>query len=529
MYSRPRQTAHRLATLLLGLASRFAAADDLFTKELLAVDVYYASSVATADLDGDGDLDAAFAAQHAHEIGWVSNDDGIFEAMTVRDISRASGLSRVACADVDGDGLADVVAAATNDDTLYFHRNRGDGTFEQRTISSAAKGPRAIALADVDGDGDLDVVVATGWMYAAGTVPADLPYASGVWYGDLDWYENDGTGFRDEAQTTVHAVGAGGGSIGLMKAVSVGDMDGDGAVDILAYDSKEEGPSWWRNPGAGVGVWDQKVVVANSDNAYSTNGLSESWYPSTVGAHDFNGDGLLDVEFVVWRSGMLLAYVHQGDGTFAEQQVYSNTDTRCSCASAGDFDGDGDLDLVAGYEIGSLSHSNPQGDWLEWFPQIGVTELKWDAPIRMGEADLPSALAVADVDGDGDLDVVSSSKDDDTIALWRNMRLAATRKPTPAPSSGSGGGNDADADGASVGVIVGLCVAGAVVLVGAAALVAWFRKNGGDAKSVRAAAYPSSAPTAVAMPAAAPRPGAPPKPPRKDLMAPNTAQEDSQV
>ena len=52
------------------------------------------------------------AAQHAHEIGWVSNDDGIFEAMTVRDISRASGLSRVACADVDGDGLADVVAAA---------------------------------------------------------------------------------------------------------------------------------------------------------------------------------------------------------------------------------------------------------------------------------------------------------------------------------------------------------------------------------------------------------------------------------
>ena len=528
MYSRPRQTAHRLATLLLGLASRFAAADDLFTKELLAVDVYYASSVATADLDGDGDLDAAFAAQHAHEIGWVSNDDGIFEAMTVRDISRASGLSRVACADVDGDGLADVVAAATNDDTLYFHRNRGDGTFEQRTISSAAKGPRAIALADVDGDGDLDVVVATGWMYSSGGAAPSPPYVSDVWYGDLDWYENDGTGFRDEAQTTVHAVGAGGGSIGLMKAVSVGDMDGDGAVDILAYDSKEEGPSWWRNPGAGVGVWDQKVVVANSDNAYSTNGLSESWYPSTVGAHDFNGDGLLDVEFVVWRSGMILAYVNQGDGTYVEQLVYRNTDTRCSCASAGDFDGDGDLDLVAGYEIGSLSHSNPQGDWLEWFPQIGVTELKWDAPIRMGEADLPSALAVADVDGDGDLDVVSSSKDDDTIALWRNMRLAATRKPTPAPSSGSGGGNDADADGASVGVIVGLCVAGAV-LVGATAMFAWFRKNGGDAKSVRTAADPSPARTAVAMPAAAPRPGAPPKPPRKDLMAPNTAQEDSQV
>ena len=46
-----------------------------------------------------------------------------------------------------------------NGDAIYFHRNRGDGTFEQRTISSTVNGPRAIAFADVDGDGDLDLLV----------------------------------------------------------------------------------------------------------------------------------------------------------------------------------------------------------------------------------------------------------------------------------------------------------------------------------------------------------------------------------
>ena len=73
----------------------------------------------------------------------------------------------------------------------------------------------------------------------------------------------------------------------------------------------------------------------------------------------------------------------------------------------------------------------------------------------------------------------------------------------------------------------------AVVLVGATAMFAWFRKNGGDGKSERAAANPSPSFTAVAMPAAPPRPRdarrAPPKPPRTDLMAPKTPREDSTV
>ena len=118
---------------------------------------------------------------------------------------------------------------------------------------------------------------------------------------------------------------------------------------------------------------------------------------------DEDGDGLLDVQHVVWRSGMIIVFANQGGGTFEEHLVYSNTAVRCECASAGDFDGDGDSDVVAGYQTGS------EGG-IEWFEQLGATadsSMKFGIPLRMGEADNPSELAVADLDGDGSAEIIA--------------------------------------------------------------------------------------------------------------------------
>ena len=85
-------------------------------------------------------------AQHAHEIGWVSNDDGIFEAMTVRDISRASGLSRVACADVADDHYhrkyAPRFADACSPDVLARPPEAASCLPLCRTLLEAASSPR---------------------------------------------------------------------------------------------------------------------------------------------------------------------------------------------------------------------------------------------------------------------------------------------------------------------------------------------------------------------------------------------------
>ena len=297
------------------------------------------------------------------------------------------------------------------------------------------------------------------------------------------------------------------------KEVFDAQVDGDGKIDVVAYDPAHEGPSWWKNPGA-TGAWTDYVVLKESPVGYSP--PEDSWYPSTVKLFDFDGDGDLDIEFVVWRSGAVLVYENGGapeEHPWPEVVVARNTDTRMAYASAGDIDGDGYLDVVGALEEGG-THTII-GNWVEWYANTDGQITAWSAGQLMGEVDAPNALEVVDVDGDSDIDVLSTSGHDDTVALWRNTLQTATRKPTPGPDLGSDSSKDDDADdAATTGIVVG-CVLGAGAL-GVAAF-AWYRYSG-------AAGSPSleMQPQETKKPTHAPEPAmtkkqAPPKPPRRNI------------
>ena len=191
------------------------------------------SIIAFGDFDGDGDQDAlvgGFTSPRYYENTGTASAATFVERTGAANPFSASGLgtwSAPAFADLDNDGDLDVLVGTNTSQLLYFENTGSASTpvFVQRTgaadpFNGADSGYMAKpAFADVDGDGDLDVVV-------------------GDHYGEVRYFENTGT---VSAPAFVQRTGAAnpfsGIDVGYTSAPALGDLDGDGALDIIVGQS----------------------------------------------------------------------------------------------------------------------------------------------------------------------------------------------------------------------------------------------------------------------------------------------------
>jgi hypothetical protein len=124
-------------------------------------------SVAAADLDADGDQDLVSANLDGNNLTvFFQLSQGSFAGtpLTLGGFPTTSGPSSVATADIDGDGDQDLVSAngSGSNLTVFFQLSQGRFTTDPFTLGGIPTTgfPVSVASADIDGDGDQDLVSA---------------------------------------------------------------------------------------------------------------------------------------------------------------------------------------------------------------------------------------------------------------------------------------------------------------------------------------------------------------------------------
>tara|TARA_B100002003_G_scaffold178728_1_gene166656 strand:- start:184 stop:1689 length:1506 start_codon:yes stop_codon:yes gene_type:complete len=341
--------------------------------------------VLLGDVDGDGDLDALTSSddEEPNKI-WLNDGSGIFH-----DSGESLGIpkdryfaSEDPLGDLDGDGDLDVLVKARYDPNAVSNRieiwlNDGSGTFYDSGESFGdLEYSNSSVLGDLDGDGDLDAWVSSIQIVKVAGYNAYRHERTlqSVWL-------NDGSGtFTDSGQTFGES---------NTNDVALGDLDGDGDLDVFL--SHYEGPpnQVWINDGSG------SFTDGGQSLGYSGTLMSPI---ANVALGDFDGDGDLDAlvedTITMERGPIRKVWINDGSGSFTDSGQ-SITDIDSGMLMVGDLDGDGDLDVF-------VARQNPPSGNKIWLNDgHGVFT---DSEQSLGDSDT-FTVALGDLDGDGDLDV----------------------------------------------------------------------------------------------------------------------------
>ncbi len=235
--------------------------------------------VVCADFDGDGWPDIFVANDGQPNHLWINQHNGTFrEEAVARGIGfdgmgHAPANMGVGLGDVDGDGLFDIFVTHLTSETHTLWLQKPRGSFRDRTNPSGLVPPGSrgtgfgTVLADFDHDGALDVAVVNGRVARGKPTAEDVLGPHWSQYAERNQlFANDGTGrFRDIAAQNAPFCGA----AGVYRGLAVGDIDGDGAPDLLV--TTLAGPArLYRNvaPGRGHGLLVRAFDPALHRDAY---------------------------------------------------------------------------------------------------------------------------------------------------------------------------------------------------------------------------------------------------------------------
>ncbi|MBI5915186.1 MAG: CRTAC1 family protein [Bacteroidetes bacterium] len=325
-------------------------------------DRHWSMAAGAVDYDGDGDLDL-YLLNYGPNVFYQNNGDGTFRDATAETGLQGPGTLNgftkwsvgVVFWDYDRDGAVDMMVgnflafdpayqSPGNPDMMphpseyrgqpsIFYRQMPDGRFEDVTAQLGLYFPDSkcmgLTVFDSDGDGDMDILQGNDHQ------PNFL-------------FRNEGAGvFKETGIASGVAVNDDGAPTGSMHP-AIGDVDGDGLIDVLVTDL--EHGALYRNLGNGL----FEDITARSGLAAAFTGKG-GWAATLF---DYDNDGDLDIfsangaaEKLVEQYPLLLK--NNGKGQFmdagAEGGTYFQQKRSGRGAAVWDYDNDGDLDIIVSH------------------------------------------------------------------------------------------------------------------------------------------------------------------------------------
>ena len=404
----------------------------------------HSSGTALADIEGDGDLDLVLLATTGPNALFMNDGTGRFSeqgaGIGLDTVGR--GGTTVAMADVDGDGDLDLYTA-----NYKSYHLEDSVPPQQRSFSQMVR---------QTGPGRYEVVPELRREYKVVMRPDMGGLRLSMRAEPDAFYLNDGGRFTRVAMTSDRFRDAAGQPLAeeaesFTLAARFADLNGDRAPDLYVANDFEDLDQLWLNDGRGgfrLADWTAQRQVSNSAMGIDVGDVNGDGLPDLFAVDMLSNDSRRlktqmpthtalpkrpgDIETQLQHQRNTL-FVNRGDGTFAEVSMYAGVQASgwswATMFLDVDLDGWQDI-LITNGHLWDVMDADVQERLQNRLTGIQWQRLKWEYPAlplrnvafrnrgdltfedvserwRFGtEDDVSHALAAGDLDGDGDLDVV---------------------------------------------------------------------------------------------------------------------------
>jgi hypothetical protein len=374
-------------------------------------------SVVAGDLDGDGRPDLVSANRAGNNVTALRNtsSSGAPSFAADLDVSVGTGPKSVAVDDIDGDGKPDLAVANSNNNTsgpstvsiLRSTSTVGSISFDAQLTFPVGANPSYVVLGDLDGDGKPDLVV------------ANSDFSSSNPNLTISVLRNTSTpGSVSFAPGQTFTVGSKPG------AVALGDLDGDGKLDLVVANSDNI---------SNVNVNPDTISILRNTSSVGTINFdpqitfATETIPAAVALGDLDGDGKVDV--VVGNTNSPNISIFRNTSSPGVISLATRIDVTAGSGhkaiALGDLNGDGKLDIA--------STASNEAKLAVFFNASTPGSVSLSTPKKADVGQNPFSVAAADLDGDGMLDLATANVTDFSVSIVQNLCQSGCATPVLSP------------------------------------------------------------------------------------------------